>query len=769
MILLIGFWLSGIGIAIIAASLIEQPLQHAAIQQLTFYGLAIAVIGFMVTCYQAIKLRRLWLSAAEQAKLKELEREHLLEELHLQGRLEHELLLAKQSAEDAALAKGAFLATMSHEIRTPLNGIIPMLELIGRGQLAPDQRQMLQTANESSMQLLRILNDILDYSKLEVDKLELETTLFNLRDVLQGVTRLMQRAADAKKLTLHLHIDSYVRLPVCGDPVRLRQILTNLIGNAIKFTERGRIDVYLKRLGERGNKHHVRFEVHDTGIGIPREQQERLFSAFSQADASTTRLYGGTGLGLAICKRIIGLMGGRIGVQSQKNVGSTFWFELPLLKIPGDLPDANGKIVTQRMLLVSSDEQLSQRLRQRLVSHDFYVDIVETTQEAIDLLRQSQRLADRYDVVIGDHTTLRYSARALQRAVLRGFDEIPSPQMIWLQGDEPMAEELQNDSEQIPRQNSDDLLVANMTLLTPANPVVDDDLTAPTTQTEIPSFANNKTRILLVEDNPVNLAVAQKILSTLGFKAESAENGQIAISRMKQESYDLVLMDCQMPVLDGYTATQRWREYERQQRRRPLPIIAMTANAMADDRQHCIEAGMNDYVSKPIARDQLASCLRIWLSPEPKQSPLSILSNVSSSFAPSPTTEQTTMPTEDPSSETLPVLDQDLLDELSAIAGKETVRILELFLEDAPQSVERMQAAIAAKNAHELREAAHTLKSSSANVGAKSLSAVAKLVEIVARNGDTSSAQTSVRLAVAEYDRVKQAIRQQIQRMQRQS
>ena len=293
-------------------------------------AITVAVICGVFTAINARSAHGQWQGAEARASIAESERNALQRDLQRHDRLEQELLQAKQAAESAVLAKGEFLATMSHEIRTPLNGIVPMLDMLARAPLAPDHREMLNTASASSHQLLRIVDDILDYSKLEANKLELEITAFNLRELLDGVLQLMQRPAENKGLRLSLQLDPAVRLPVRGDPVRLRQVLSNLIGNAIKFTERGSITLVVRRLGETSGQHLLRFEVRDTGIGIALDAQARLFRSFTQADASTTRLYGGTGLGLAICKRIVDLMGGRIDVVSEPGRGSTFWFEVPL-------------------------------------------------------------------------------------------------------------------------------------------------------------------------------------------------------------------------------------------------------------------------------------------------------------------------------------------------------------------------------------------------------------------------------------------------------
>ena len=285
-------------------------------------------------------------------------------ELEIHRNLERELVEAKQTAESAVMAKGEFLATMSHEIRTPLNGIIPMLELLMNSKLPPDQHDFLRTAYTSARQMLRIVDDILDFSKLEANKLQLETTSFNLRDLLDSIIRLMEKPAETKGLRLVMQIDPSVRLALRGDPVRLRQIITNLISNALKFTERGSVIMAVSRKGETRTQHELRFEVRDTGIGISKEAAKSLFAAFAQADASTTRLYGGTGLGLVICKRIVDLMGGKIGVESEPGKGATFWFEVPLLKAVGDMQGQRADLNGARVLFLSNDQALRQRMQQ---------------------------------------------------------------------------------------------------------------------------------------------------------------------------------------------------------------------------------------------------------------------------------------------------------------------------------------------------------------------------------------------------------------------
>jgi signal transduction histidine kinase/CheY-like chemotaxis protein/HPt (histidine-containing phosphotransfer) domain-containing protein len=652
--------------------------------------------------------------------------------------LEAELQQTKQAAESAVLAKGEFLATMSHEIRTPLNGIIPMLDMLAGAPLSADQRGMLDTAAASSRQLLRIVDDILDYSRLEAEKLDLETTAFNLRETLDGVLRLMQRPAENKGLKLELQLDPAVRLPVRGDPLRLRQVLGNLIGNAIKFTAHGGVTVAVLRLGETAGQHRLRFEVRDTGIGIDSDTQARLFQPFTQADASTTRLFGGSGLGLAICKRIVDLMGGRIGVDSVRGQGATFWFEVPLLKALGDLAAGAPPQRVRNVLLVSPDLRLRERLQHLLPGWGLHVHGVDTVPEALERLRNGD-----FAWVVADLSGMPSSARALHR----GLRFIPAHNLrtLWLFGDEPLPEELRESGTLLSRHASESDLRAALSAQEPAETAA-----APADETETETavafvVAGDDAPLLLVEDNPVNLAVAEKLLASLDLHCEHAGNGEVALEMMASGRYRLVLMDCQMPVLDGYAATRRWREHEAQANGPRLPIVAMTANAMAGDRQRCLDAGMDDYLTKPISREQLAACLQRWLS--------------TGSRIAAPLSDATVEGDAGPATGSgLPVLDAEALDELRSIAGEETLRIVRLFLEDAPRLIARIEQAAAATDLDAMGEAAHTLKSSSANLGALALSAAAKRIEQAARSGTLDRPGAVAALVVAEYARARIAL-----------
>jgi signal transduction histidine kinase/CheY-like chemotaxis protein len=783
---------------------LEGPWQHAALVLVLLALFAVAAIHI------ALRQRDQQMDEAdERARRDEAVLEQLQAQIEQHTQLESQLRQAKLAAESAVMAKGEFLATMSHEIRTPLNGIVPMLDLLMHARLAPDHAELVRTAYTSSQQMLRIVDDILDYSKLEADKLELETTGFNLRELLEGVMQLMERPAQGKGLRMSLSIDPAVRLAVRGDPVRMRQVLGNLVSNAVKFTERGSVSLSVRRIGETPAQHQLRFEVRDTGIGIPQGSQSRLFQAFSQADASTTRLYGGTGLGLAISKRIVDLMGGRIGVESEPGHGATFWFEVPLLKAAGDMAStADDNTVRGRLLLLSADPRLRLRLSMVLPNWGLRVSSVETTQEALDRLRAAanQGAPWAYSLVLADLAGMRSTAVALHRNLGRQavYGDL---KLVCLYGDDPVPEELQRSITLLSRQAPDaDLRAALLGGNVAQTPDYARELTAmATANTSSPASTAplRAARVLLVEDNPVNLMVGQRLLSVLGITCDTASNGEAALLRMESSRYDIVLMDCQMPVMDGYTATRRWRETEDAANDgRHVPIIAMTANAMAGDRQKCLDAGMDDYLAKPVTRSELERTLARWwnaeaaaaaaqresydvdpetgdivgpgfgtevapASPAPEPwapAPIAPLP-IAGPEVPAAAPPAVSVPAAAPPAAPLapppvlpPVLDNEVLGELRAMLGGDLDHLVDVFLADTPRLITALEQAATGPDYEALRDAAHSLKSSSANLGAMSLSAAAKRVELGARERLLERPAVAVALVSNEFNRARAAL-----------
>ncbi len=713
---------------------IEGPWQLLALILALLALFATTALAFAVHQREAVLREQ-----SDRSKRGEAEVSALQQEISRHTRLEEELTRAKQAAESAVMAKGEFLATMSHEIRTPLNGIVPMLDLLLHSRMAPDQQELVKTASASAQQLLRIVDDILDYSKLEADRLDLETTTFNLREVAESVITLMERPAEAKGLRLQLHIDQGVRLPVRGDPVRLRQVLSNLISNAVKFTERGGVSLAIRRLGESAAQHQLRFEVKDTGIGIDARAQDRLFQAFSQADASTTRLYGGTGLGLAICRRIVTLMGGRIGVDSEPGRGSTFWFEVPLLKVQGDMPSQPTELHGGRVLLITTDQRLRMRLTLLLPNWGLRVTTVENTHDALERLRQAHAQGDpwSYSVVLADLSSLRNTALALARNLERK-NQYGEARLVYLRGEDTTSQDLPQGAQVIPRNAPD----ADLRSVLAASGVswashAPESVAPPRREAPDPT---RKARILLVEDNPVNLMVAQRLLQVLGAECDTAGNGEVALQKIEAAQYDLVLMDCQMPVLDGYGATRRWREIEQARRAtHRLPIVAMTANAMAGDRQKCLDAGMDDYLPKPVTKGELERCIERW-----RGASLAV--------------PETLPPLEETAVRSPPVLDDSVLDELREVLGDEVDKIVQVYLEDAPRLIAQLERAAVGNDPIALRVAAHTLKSSSANVGARTLSDAARDLEHGARDGTLGQPEALVARIVTEFAQVRRAL-----------
>lgn len=720
---------------------------------------------------------------------------------------ERELVQAKADAEAAAMSKGEFLATMSHEIRTPLNGVIPLLDILRSTKLEPDQLDYLNTALQSSKHLLRIIDDILDYSKLEANKLELETIGINLRELQNSVTHLMVKAAERKGLRLVGTIEPNVRLAMRGDPVRIRQVLTNLVSNAIKFTDKGGIQVSISRRSETRSHVELLFSVRDTGIGMSAETAAKLFQAFSQADASTTRIHGGTGLGLVICKRIVDLMGGKIGVKSEPGKGSIFWFSVSLLKSVGDMQSVRRDIAGSRALVVTADNAFQRRLQNYLDMQRMQVLITNTAADALSKLKSSATLGDSwaYDLLAVDLGSMRSTAQGLIRNVVRepNLDRI---KLLLISGDEPLSEETRS----APRSatldkayNEADLISALSKLLEVVDQTEGHGLPGTTSVHANAPSPNSisspgqqsgplRGHVLLVEDNPVNMQVAKKLVSLIGVTAEIANNGREAIEQLDRTHFDLVLMDCQMPVLDGYSATRAIRDRESVDETKRIPIIAMTANAMAGDREKCLACGMDDYMSKPLNRFLLEQTIRKWMPVDalnrvgtsdkprgaqaisaPARAPVVAAVPKPSYQLPEPIVEQRpagprppvvmsfALSNDAPAHAALefasaggPAIDQIVVRDLVEVMGDEFSDLVAVYLEDSPKSVAILDDAIARGDVMALVGPAHSLKSTSANLGATYLSNYAKKIEHGARSGTLTAPAEAVAQLKAEFNRV---------------